>query len=174
MTASTYIARSTKAIVLGLIVGALGAAAAQASQGNVPDAVDRYLANQQTHAVAPDDRAGIRCGGSEPVSPDLIERYLASHHGGGSQPDLIERYLASHRTQAVAPDDRAGIRSQPVSPDLIERYLATHPTRGASRAQSAGDGFDWSDAGIAAASSSFVTLLGGSALLILVRRRQHV
>jgi hypothetical protein len=144
MTASTYIARSTKAIVLGLIVGALGAAAAQASQGNVPDAVDRYLANQQTHAVAPDDRAGIRGGGSQPMSPDLIERYLASHRAGRSQPDLIER------------------------------YLATHPAHAASSEQSAGDGFDWSDAGIAAASSSFVTLLAGSALLILVRRRQHV
>ena len=169
MSASTYIARSTKAIVLGLIVGAFGAAAAQASQRSVPDAVDRYLANHPTHAVSPDDRAGIRGGGSQPVSPDLIERYLANH-----------------RTHAVAPDDRAGIRgggSQPVPPDLIERYVANHPSHSvdaggpsmtASREQSAGDGFDWSDAGIAAASSSFVSLLAGSALLFLLRRRQQV
>src|SRR2546423_194063 len=106
MAVSTYIARSTKAIMLGLTLAALAVSAAQASQPVALDAVDRYLANHQPRTVAPDDRAGIRGVVSQPVFPDLFDRYLANHQ--------------SH----MAPDDRAGIRgvvSQPVFPDLIER-----------------------------------------------------
>jgi hypothetical protein len=181
MTASTYIARTTKAIMLGLALAALAVSAAQASQPVAPDLVDRYLANHRSHTLAPDDRAGTRGVAAQPVAPDLLDRYLANHRsrtvapddragtrGVASQPvapDFVDRYLANHRPRTVAPDDRAGILGVP--------NLGGRSPFGATE-QSAGDRFDWSDAGIGAASFLFLSSLAGSALLILLRRRQQV
>ena len=139
MAVSTYIPRSTKAIVLGLVVAALGAPAARASQPAVTDAVDRYLANHHSHVVAPDDRAGIREVGSQLALPDAIDRYLANRRSRADR---------GMRREAMAQAVGSSISSS--------------------------GGFDWGDAGIGAGSASFVSVLAGSALLILLRRRQHV
>ena len=152
MPVPIYIARLRKPIVLGLTFAALAAPSAQASRLVVPDAIDRYLANQRSHVLAPDDRPGMRAIGS--VS---------------SVPDAIDRYLANQRSHVLAPDDRVRMRV----PDSIDRYMANLERRSAATSSTPGDGFDWNDAGVGAVSLSVVVLLTISGLLLVMRRRQH-
>lgn len=99
-------------------------------------------------------------------APDLFERYVAAHpYGQGvvdstPAPDWFERYAASHAPTAHA-DER--------SPDTLDAAAAA--TRPVESAQPSG--FDRTDAGTGVALAGFiVAVLGGSGLVMLVRRRR--
>ena len=97
MAPSTYIARLTKAIVLGLTVAALGAMAAQASQPVVRDAVDRYLANHQS------------------AMPDAVDRLIANYKAHvlrlDNRADGVDRAVANHRADLTGQGTAQASRS---------------------------------------------------------------
>jgi hypothetical protein len=96
-----------------------------------------------------------------------------------SSPDLIERWVASHKTHVLAPDDRIRVNTESAnqgsSPDLIERWVASHQrhvdqARPASTSQTGGT-FDWRAAGIGAATTAGLALALGLAIGIARRFR---
>jgi hypothetical protein len=97
-----------------------------------------------------------------------------------SSPDLIERWVASHKAHVLAPDDRIRVRpsessNQMSSPDLIERWVASHgrqvaDVRPASASQT-GEGFDWRAALVGASTTAALTLALGIGIGIARRSR---
>jgi hypothetical protein len=51
------------------------------SQPSSPDLIERWVANHETHLLAPDDRVRVRplVVSNQAPSPDLVERWVASH-----------------------------------------------------------------------------------------------
>ena len=96
-----------------------------------------------------------------------------------SSPDLIERWVASHKTHVLAPDDRVRVRPpelsiQASSPDLIERWVASHERQvgEASRPASASNmAFDWSAALVGASTTAALALALGIGIGITRRSR---
>ena len=143
MKAKQNVGRVTRTLAAALAVAAVAAPAALA---NHQDVGPRLALELRHHVDAigtrPDDRAtGLRPTTRLQDDSDALTRYLRNHLSGSTAP--------------VRPDDRAGIRG-PQAP----APMAT--------AQSASDGFDWSDAGIGAGfGSALLALLGG--MLVLMR-----
>ena len=146
--------------------------------------------------VWPDGRTGAQLT-TQSSSPDLIERWVASHKTHvlapddrvrvrppelsiqASSPDLIDRWVASHKTHVLAPDDRVRVRPpelsiQASSPDLIERWVASHERQvgEASRPASASNtAFDWSAALVGASTTAALALALGIGIGITRRSR---
>lgn len=99
-------------------------------------------------------------------------------------PDLIERWVASHKTHVLAPDD--GIRVRPAessnqvsSPDLIERWVASHERQVAQAPQPvsnspSGEAFDWRAALVGASTIAALALAVGIGIGIGISRRSRI
>ena len=100
-----------------------------------------------------------------------------------SSPDLIERWVASHKTHVLAPDDRIRVRpaessNQVSSPDLIERLVASHERQVGQAPQPAsnshtGEAFDWRAALVGASTTAALVLALGIGIGITRRSRVH-
>jgi hypothetical protein len=81
-------------IAVGLAAVAFGATVARAevwldsavapqaaSQPAAPDLIERWVASNTTHVLAPDDLVRVRASGPtiQAAQPDLVERWVASH-----------------------------------------------------------------------------------------------
>jgi hypothetical protein len=148
--------------------------------------------------VWPEGRTGAQLT-TQPSSPDLIERWVASHKthmlapddriqvrpteasNQVAPPDLIERWVASHKTHMLAPDDRIRVRpteasNQVAPPDLIERWVASHgpqvgeAPRPASTSHT-GEAFDWRAALVGASTTAALALALGIGIGITRRSR---
>jgi len=144
-----------------LVVGT----AAEAALADPSSHLGNYYA-QVAVGTRPDDRAGIR---------------------GANAPSFASAPAAS--STAIRPDDRAGIRganapSFRTAPAVSSRVLRPDDRAGArgigatavaatGLAAAAGSGFDWVDAGIGAAGTLALMLVGGSVFLIGTRRHGH-
>lgn len=96
-------------------------------------------------------------------------------------PDLIERWVASHKMHVLAPDDRIRVRpteasNQLAPPDLIERWVASHARevreapRPASTSQT-GEAFDWRAALVGASTTAALALALGIGIGVTRRFR---
>jgi hypothetical protein len=100
-----------------------------------------------------------------------------------SSPDLIERWVASHKAHVLAPDDRIRVRPsessiQASSPDLIERWVASHERQVGQAPQPAsnshtGEAFDWRAALVGASTTAALVLALGIGIGITRRSRIH-
>jgi hypothetical protein len=100
-----------------------------------------------------------------------------------SSPDLIDRWVASHKTHVLAPDDRVRFRPadsaiQVSSPDLIERWVASHERQVGQAPQPAsnshtGEAFDWRAALVGASTTAALVLALGIGIGITRRSRIH-
>ncbi|MDP9225267.1 MAG: hypothetical protein M3P18_15765 [Actinomycetota bacterium] len=100
-----------------------------------------------------------------------------------SSPDLIERWVASHKTHVLAPDDRIRVRPsessiQVSSPDLIERWVASHERQVGQAPQPASnshtsEGFDWRAALVGASTTAALVLALGIGIGVTRRSRIH-
>jgi hypothetical protein len=98
-----------------------------------------------------------------------------------SSPDLVERWVASHKTDVLAPDDRVRVRPahsavQVSPPDLIERWVASHERQVAqaslpANTSHAGEAFDWRAALVGASTTAAVVLALGIGVGIARRFR---
>lgn len=100
-----------------------------------------------------------------------------------SSPDLVERWVASHKTHVLAPDDRIRVRpvessNQASSPDLVERWVASHerqvgPAPQPASNSHAGEAFDWRAALVGASTTAALALALGIGIGITRRSRIH-
>jgi hypothetical protein len=153
-----------KSLVLGLAIAAFAAPPAFGEPRGPGNPIEAVPAAQ---SLSPDDRPFYR--GSAPVEQRIVS------------PD--DRALYRGPAQSVSPDDRPFYRggtptqvvTRIVSPDDRPLYRGVEtPTLPVSVTVSApADEFQWSDAGLGAASTlAFVLALGGAALMIRHQRRR--
>jgi hypothetical protein len=154
----TFPARSIGAVTFAVLIVGGGAGTAL---GDPALHARNYFA-QVAVGTRPDDRAGIRgpnapaftTATSTPVRPD--DR--AAVRGIGTTAVASTGAAAT----AVRPDDRAAVRGIGTT--------AVASAAPALTADAAGSGFDWVDAGIGAASTLALILIGGGVFLIGTRR----
>jgi hypothetical protein len=94
-------------------------------------------------------------------SSDLAGRTEAKGYLG------ISNYLA---TRNQAPDLAGGTEAKGYK--AISNYLANRPSVTAAEVRLVQPGFDWGDAGIGAAMTAGIFLLGGAAAVFALRRRE--
>jgi hypothetical protein len=174
----THLIRLTQAAMLAAVVAVFIPTIASGKPLAAPDAFERYV------AAHPYGQGVIDTS----QAPDIIDRYVKSHGSqstvvlDGRSPDTLD---AAYNTQFQVSDGRSpdtldaaqnaqGSQLQILdgrSPDTIDAAQTTQPVELVSSS-----GFDWSDAGIGAASGAGALLLMAVFMLGLVRmvRRHNV
>jgi hypothetical protein len=160
--------RILKSLVLGFAIAAFAAPPALGEPRGPGNPVEAVPAAQ---SQSPDDRPFYR--GPAPVEPRIVS------------PDdrALYRGPAQSEPRIVSPDDRAFYRgaaptqvvTRIVSPDdrPLYRGVETPVLPISVTVSSQSDDFQWSDAGLGAASTlAFVLALGGMALMIRHQRRR--
>jgi hypothetical protein len=173
--------KTFKIIAPALAAAAIAAPIAQAGPGTSDPAgrteAKGYLAI--SHHLATRNQSVDLAGRTEAKGYLGISNYLATRNQPQSQaPDLagrteakgflgISHYLA---TRNQSPDLAGGTEAKGYK--AISNYLANRPSVTAAEVTAVRPGFDWGDAGIGAAMTAGIFLLGGAVALFGLRRRE--
>ena len=167
-----FVQAATLAAIVAVCLGPTAALGRPAPRP-VPDAFERYV------AVHPYGRGVIDAG----EAPDIFERYVKSHHAlstvvvDGRSPDTLDAADTAQRqiSDGRSPDTLDAAQSVQVqvpdgrSPDTRDATETVQPVEIVTSG-----GFNWSDAGIGAATGGgLILLMGASLVLLLWAHRRH-